>query len=488
MGSSAILFTLVAVIVLLAGIALGYWVRANSARSEKDLLDQHNRELSDALNALRCQLTQSQAESAARAGYESLATERLNSLLERNTQLESIKKQLDEKDGEILRLARLHSKLETDLANEQGNAEQLTQQFKILANEILKENSKIFTEQNKDNLAQVLNPLTRDLTDFRLKVEAVEKESLVGRTELAAQLKGLESLNKKLSDEAHSLATALRRDTKAQGNWGEIILLDILENSGLKKGEHFTFQQSFFEESDGGMLGQRRQTDVVVKLPEGRHLIIDSKVSLNAYNDSVKAENEEERKTAIRSHLASVRKHYIELAGRNYHGLSAIQSPDFVVMFVPIEPAFMLAMQEDDGLWLDAYNKGVLLAGPTTILFVVRIVENLWRQEQQTRNVKDVMDRGAKLYEKFAAFINDMEDLGKCLRGARQSFEEAKKKLTGGRDNLVRQVEKLRELGVKPKFSKSTKPMPISWLASADVEDEALALAASDAEAIVESE
>jgi DNA recombination protein RmuC len=269
---------------------------------------------------------------------------------------------------------------------------------------------------NKESIKEVLNPLTRDLSEFRLKVEEVGKDNLVGRTQLTEQLKGLESLNKKLSDEAHNLATALRRDTKAQGNWGEIILLDILENSGLRKGEHFTFQQSFTEESDGEAPGQRRQTDVVVKLPEGRHLIIDSKVSINAYNDFLKAGTEKEREIALKQHLASVRNHYAELAVRNYHRLPGVQSPDFVVMFVPVEPAFMLALQEDDKLWLDAYKKGVLLAGPTTLLFVVRIVENLWRQEQQARNVKDVMKRGTLLYDKFVGFVTDMEKIGKSLK------------------------------------------------------------------------
>lgn len=443
---------IVGIAALLLGIVLGFWRKATLAKAE---------------------LEKCQAESAERAGFESLAAERLNALAERNTQLATANRQLETKDSEILRLSRLNSKLETDLANEQGNAERLTQQFKVLANEILKENSKTFTEQNRESLTQVLNPLTRDLSEFRLKIEEVNKENLVGRTKIGEQLKGLETLNKKLSDEAHNLATALRRDTKAQGNWGEIILLDILENSGLHKGEHFTFQQSFVEDTQEEIPGQRRQTDVIVKLPGGRHLIIDSKVSINAYNDSLKAENEEERKTAIKRHLASVRSHYVELAGRNYQRLSGIQSPDFVVMFVPIEPAFMLAMQEDDGLWLDAYQKGVLLAGPTTVLFVVRIVENLWRQEQQIRNVKDVMKRGTLLYDKFVGFVAEMEKIGKGLQGAKEAYEDAMDKLKTGDGNLIGQATKLKQLGVR-----STKSLPKNLLDAADVENSGLALAA----------
>jgi DNA recombination protein RmuC len=213
-------------------------------------------------------------------------------------------------------------------------------------------------------------------------------------------------------------------------------------------------------------------------LPAGRHLIIDSKVSINAYNDFLKATNDDERKAALKRHLASVRSHYIELAGRNYPRLSAIESPDFVVMFVPVEPAFMLAIQEDDGLWLDAYQKGVLLAGPTTVLFVVRIVENLWKQEKQVRNVKDVMKRGALLYDKFVGFVADMERIGRSLQGTKEVFEDAMGKLKTADGNLIGQVEKLKRLGVR-----SVKTLPETLPDAAGVEDDqGLALAASAGE------
>jgi len=233
------------------------------------------------------------------------------------------------------------------------------------------------------------------------------------------------------------------------------------------------------EDGEGEAPGPRRQTDVVVKLPEDRHLIIDSKVSINAYNDFVKATDDEERKAALKSHLASVRKHYVDLADRNYHRLPGIQSPDFVVMFVPIEPAFMLALQEDEGLWLDAYKKGVLLAGPTTVLFVVRIVENLWHQEKQARNVQKVIDRGEKLYDKFVGFVSDLEAVGSRISDADLSYKEAFKKLTSGRENLIRQVEMLREISLKPK-----KRIKASLLDVAGVyeEDETLPLLAAEAD------
>jgi DNA recombination protein RmuC len=479
--------TLIAgLIAAFVGTLVGFWLRSTSAKTEKFQTEQRNvqrnQELSSELALVRRELAQAQADSVARAGFESLAAERLDTISKRSDELAEANRRLQEKDAELLRLTKESSKFATDLANEQGNGERLVQQIRLLANEILKENSKTFTDQNKESLSHLLNPLSRDLNDFRTRVEEVKAENLVGRTELSAQLKGLESLNKKLSEEAHNLATALRRDTKAQGNWGEIILLDILENSGLRKGEHFTFQESFVEESIDGNPGQRRQTDVVVKLPEGRHLIIDSKVSLNAYNNAVSASAEAERNIAVKSHLASVRRHYTELAGRNYHRLAGVQSPDFVVMFVPIEPAFMLAIQEDDGLWLDAYKKGVLLAGPTTVLFVVRIVENLWRQERQVRNVEEIFDRGRKLYEKFVNFAADLASVGKSLGDAEESYQAAMSKLTTGRENLVRQTEMLKELGIR-----TNKKLPSKLLDAAglDAEEQAqLTLAASGDESL----
>jgi DNA recombination protein RmuC len=212
---------------------------------------------------------------------------------------------------------------------------------------------------------------------------------------------------------------------------------------------------------------------VIVNLPGARHLVIDSKVSLNAYTDSVNAHSEDERQAAIKRHLASVRGHIEELSGRRYHQLNTLDTPDFVVMFVPIEPAFLTALYEDEGLWRYAYEKEVLLVGPTTLLFVIRIVDNLWQQELQARNVQDVMNRGAELYDKFVNFVADLESVGRSLRGADQSYSLAMKKLSEGRGNLVRQVEMLKELGVR-----TPKSLPRNLLDVAGVEEPGLALTA----------
>lgn len=430
------LFVLAAAVI---GILVGYWLRSRSAHAEAAQLaaerDSLRSELAKERDSLRSEL-------AARAEF-------------------------DKKTAAEI------SRLQTELANERDNAGKLTNQFKVLAAEILRENSKAFTEQNKQSLEQLLNPLTRDLTEFKTKVEESTKEHLVGRTRLSEQLEGLKTMHQRLSDEAHNLSTALRRDTKAQGNWGELILLDLLENQGLKKDIHYTFQQSFTTTEEDGQ--RRRQTDVIVRLPEGRHLIIDSKISLNAYNDAVSAPDDATRRAAIKRHLASIRAHITELAGRNYQRLPGIDSPDFVVMFVPIEPAFLMAMQEEDSLWLEAYEKGILLTGPTTLLFVIRIVESLWRQEQQAKNVREVMDRGAALYDKFVGFAQNLADVGVKIDAARTAYDDATKQLSVGPGNLVRQVEMLKDLGIRPTTKKK---IPQKLLDNAGIDEGQLNLAA----------
>jgi len=479
----------IAGIAVVVGIALGYWIRSNAAKSEKALLEQRNRESADALAASWAQLAEAQAVSAARAGFESVAAERAGTIerltAERDAAQTDLESSRAAERNQAARISQLEAELNSErqktpenLALLQEAQKHLSNQFEALAGNILDQKSKTLSEGSQKELGTLLTPLREQIKEFREKVERVQLESTSGVTELKTLIGTLGTLNQSLTQEAHNLATALRRDTRAQGNWGETILLNILDKSGLQEGIHYTFQQSLFEENGEGETGQRRQTDVLVNLPGGRHLVIDSKVSLNAYNDSVNAQDERLRADATKKHLANVRNHCTELAERNYHSLIGIQSPDFVVMFVPIEPAFMLALQEDEGLWFEAYRKGIVLAGPTTVLLVIRIVENLWRQEQQIRSVKEVMDMGGKLYVKFASFVNDMADLGKNLRDASKSYDDAKKKLCEGRDNLVRQAEKLRDYGIKPKLAKKFRPVPATWLASADLDDEDLELAA----------
>lgn len=433
---------IVGVVALAAGILLGYLARNAAARAE-------------------------------RAGLGALATEREKATATLREQLQG------KADSERNLVARV-SGLEAELRNERQNLAEklalletakttLSNQFQALAGEILEKKSQTFSEASQTQLGTLLEPLKTQIKDFREKVEQAQTDSKTGVTELKTLIGTLGNLNQALTAEAHNLATALRRDTKIQGNWGETILRNILDKSGLQEGTHYSFQQSFNEVSANGDPGQRRQTDVVVKLPGGRHLVIDSKVSLNAYNDSVNAENEKDRFDALKKHLLSLRNHSTELASRNYHTLSGIHCPDFVVMFIPIEPAFLLALQNDESLWHEAYSKGILLSGPTTVLFVIRIVEDLWRQERQAQNVENVMKRGSELYDKFVGFVSNLESVGNALTNAREAYDDACKKLSTGPGNLVRQVEMLRKLGVAPKTKKQ---IPANLLKLAEPESE----------------
>jgi DNA recombination protein RmuC len=268
---------------------------------------------------------------------------------------------------------------------------------------------------------------------------------------LGEQVRQLMELNQHLSEDAKNLTRALRGSSKAQGSWGELVLERVLEASGLRKGEEYVVQSSHTRED-----GSRALPDVIIHLPEGRSLVIDSKVSLVAYEEFAITEGELERAAAGKRHMDSIKGHIKGLSGKNYQTLYSLNSLDFVLLFVPIEPAFMLAVASDRDLFMDAWNRNVLLVSPSTLLFVVRTVAHLWRQEAQSRNAQEIAKRGAELYDKFVGFVEDMNSLGNRLKQAQSEYDEAYGKLSSGRGNLVGQAQKLRQLGVKP--SKSLAP------------------------------
>lgn len=328
--------------------------------------------------------------------------------------------------------------------------EQLSNRFKTLAHEILDDKSKKFTEQNKLNLDQLLEPLKVKITEFQGRINEVYFQETKERSSLAEQVKQLMLLNQQLSSDAHNLTSALKGQSKVQGNWGELILERVLEASGLRKGQEYHIQMSHLRED-----GSRGQPDVVIQLPEDRNLVIDAKVSLTAYEAHANCQSDTERSSNLKRHLDSINGHIKGLSAKNYQQLYQVKSLDFVLMFIPVEPAFMLAISEDSELWLNAWKKNVLLVSPSTLLFVVRTVAHLWRQEQQSQNAQHIANRGAELYDKLVGFVADLEKLGTNLDQASKTYENAHKKLTSGRGNLVRQAEMLKELGVKP-----TKQLP----------------------------
>ncbi len=411
--------------------------------------------------ALREEQTRSLDEMQAKLSEVSVQAAQLGERASRLPEIESERELLRARTEELLKQlqesASKSAALQTALESERSQTEEkikllsearetLSNQFKSLANEILEEKSKKFTDQNKENLTQLLDPLKTKLGDFQKKVEEVYVDEAKGRSSLSEQLNQLRQLNQRLSEDANNLTRALKGDSKTQGNWGELILERLLEESGLSKDLFYSAQESHTRED-----GSRVQPDVIIRLPEDRYFVVDSKVSLLAFEEYCRAESEEAREELGRRHLASVRSHIKGLRSKNYQELHKLKSLDCVLMFVPIEPAFMVAIARDKDLWTEAWKQDVLLVSPSTFLFVVRMINQLWRQDQQTRKVNEVMKAGELLYDKFAGFVEDLQKVGRSLGNAQVSYDAAFSKLKTGPGNLITRVEKLKTLGVHPK-------------------------------------
>ena len=372
-----------------------------------------------------------------------------------------------ERDQALQNAIRLEAELDSERKQGLGRIESLneakealTSQFKNLANEILEDKSKRFTEQNAASLDALLKPLQTKLTEFKEQVSSSYGNEARERFALKSEIERLANLNLRMSDETRSLTQALKGDSKVQGNWGELVLESILESSGLRKGEEYLVQDSHTQTD-----GSRLQPDVVVKLPEGRSLVVDSKVSITAYarhaetTDPIVAEQE------LAAHIQSLRQHIQGLSGKNYSSLYGIGSVDFVLMFVPIEPAFLLALKTAPNLYQEALAKNIVLVCPSTLMATLRTVAHLWRQDHQNRNALEIAKQCGTLYDKFVGFVEDLEKLGQRLDQAQTSYHDAFNKLKSGKGNLIRTAEKVRELGVKPSKNIST---PL--LDSSDVE------------------
>ena len=357
-----------------------------------------------------------------------------------------------ERDQAIQKAIRLEAELDAERKQGLGRIESLneakealTSQFKNLANEILEDKSRRFTEQNAASLDALLKPLQTKLTEFKEQVNTSYGNEARERFALKSEIERLANLNLKMSDETRSLTQALKGDSKVQGNWGELVLESILESSGLRKGEEYLVQDSHTLTD-----GSRLQPDVVVKLPEGRSLVVDSKVSITAYaryaesTDPIVAEQE------LAAHIQSLRQHIQGLSEKNYSSLYGIGSVDFVLMFVPVEPAFLLALKTAPNLYQEALAKNIVLVCPSTLMATLRTVAHLWRQDHQNRNALEIAKQCGSLYDKFVNFVDDLEKLGQRLDQAQTSYHDAFNKLKAGKGNLIRSAERVRELGVKP--------------------------------------
>lgn len=328
----------------------------------------------------------------------------------------------------------------------------LSDQFKNLANEILEEKSKRFAEQNQQNLDILLKPLQEKLTDFRKQVDETYQSEARERFALKQEVEKLAGLNLRMTDETRALTNALKGESKTQGDWGELVLETILENSGLRKGEEYVVQDTQTI-SDGSRL----QPDVVIRLPEAKHLVIDSKVSITAYTRYIQADDDTIKTAELNSHVLSIKQHIQGLSAKNYQDLYGVGSIDFVLMFIPIEPAFLAAMRHAPDIYQDALKKNIVIVCPSTLLATVRTVAHLWRQEHQNRNAQEIARQCASLYDKFVGFVEDLDKVGQRLEQAQISYADAVGKLKTGRGNLIRTAENVKKLGVKPNKSLPSK-------------------------------
>lgn len=369
-------------------------------------------------------------------------------LKKRDEDLQEERKRAFQLQAQLSQLEEANRNLEDKIRNEKGEIQKIQEKFKaefeVLANKILEDKSVRFAEQNKINLDIILNPLREKITSFEKQVQETYDKELRDKLNLQNEIKRLVELNKQVSEQANNLAHALKGDTKTQGNWGELVLEKVLERSGLKKDVEYRTQVSGTYE-DGG----RVQPDVVVFLPDDKHIIIDSKVSLVAYERMVNAESEEERQKFARAHIDSVKQHIKQLGEKDYTQITQLHTPDFVLLFMPVEAAFSAAIQQEPELFNLAWDKKIVLVSPTTLLATLRTIASMWKQERQVQNALEIAKSAGDMYDKLVGFTEDMKEIGMSIDKSKKVFKDAMNKLSEGKGNLIRRAEYLRELGAK---------------------------------------
>lgn len=388
------------------------------------------------------------------------------------------KETLDKKEQELQRLLEENKVLERSLTEIELHAEQLKlennsqkkemhqlqerfeKDFKLLAQDILEKNSNTFAKQNQENIGNILKPLEERIKQFEKQIHETTKENIDRHSTLREQIKGLKELNIQISEEAINLTKALKGDSKIQGNWGEMVLERVLEKSGLVKGREYTTQEHFHTEKGKAI------PDVVVHLPDHKHIIIDSKVSLTAYEKYVNEEDINKKGLFLRQHIQSIETHVKQLSDKNYHTLESINSPGFVLLFIPIEPAFAVAINEDPHLYNKAFDKNIVIVTPTTLLATLRTIDSMWTNEKQQQNAVEIAKQAGRLYDTFVKLTIDLEKLGKQMQTTDRTYQQIMVKLTG-RNNLIRRVEKLKELGAQ-----TTKNQNPKLLSKLDIEEE----------------
>jgi len=391
---------------------------------------------------------------------------------EKSSRLPGLEQGLEKAAQENAALQTKLSELETRLEDERRNAleklallqearEQLKMEFQNVANKIFEDKSQKFTDQNRENIEGVLKPMREQLLEFKKKVEDVYDKESKDRISLREEVKHLRDLNERISEDADNLTKALKGQSKIRGSWGEMILERVLEESGLQKGREYEVQSMYTSEA-----GQRRHPDIIVHLPEGKDIVIDSKVSLTAYEKYCSADTEEKKDRRLKEHILSIRTHIKGLSEKRYEELEGIRTLDFVLMFLPIEGAFWTAIESEQGLFNEAFDKNIMLVSPSTLLATLRIINNIWRYEDQNKNALIIAKKAGDLYDKFVGFVEALDDVGQKIDKARESYHTARNRLTDGRGNLVRRSLELRQLGVK-----AQKELPESLVAQTLEED-----------------
>jgi len=424
------IFFIIAIIALLIGAYIGKLATKVSSEKEKSSLQGQNAVLLETKTTAEKTINQLQSE------YRELQTEK-EDIIRINIQQDAAIKGLNEK---------LDSQKE-DLENIQ---EKFTKEFENLANKVLEEKSVKFTEQNRENIKHILNPLQEKIKHFEDKVDKTHKESIDYHAALRQQILGLKELNTQMSKEALNLTRALKGDSKTQGNWGELILERVLEKSGLEKDREYVLEKSFTSDNENKT---RVRPDVIINLPDGKKMIVDSKVSLTAYEQYVNSEDETEKTQLLKEHINSLNRHVTQLSDKKYEDIYEIESPDFVLLFVPVEPAFAVAINNDNQLYNKAFEKNIVIVTPSTLLATLRTIDSMWQNEKQRNNAVEIARQAGALYDKFEGFVTDLTKVGKKMDEAKSEYKGAMNKLVEGRGNLITSVEKIKKLGAKAKKS-----------------------------------
>jgi DNA recombination protein RmuC len=450
--SQTILVLAVFIIALAIGVFIGKILFSAKSQAEKTGLEERN-------NGLLAQIEQLKQQ---------FQIERNNfdkQLLQFNSEKEAIRNekealniQLTKKEVDFENLWERNKEQKEEVEKLQ---EKFTKEFENLANKILDEKSNKFTEQNKENMKSILSPLQDKIQLFEKKVEDTHKESIDYHAALRQQILGLREMNEQMSKETINLTKALKGDSKMQGNWGELVLERVLEKSGLEKGREYEVQQSHTNEE-----GNRVFPDVVINLPDGKKMIVDSKVSLTAYEKYINEEDDSLKNGFLKEHVNSIKRHVEQLGDKNYQDLYQIESPDFVLLFIPMEPAFALALNEDTTLYNRAFEKNIVIVTPSTLLATLRTIDSMWANQKQQENAFEIARQAGALYDKFEGFVADLIKIGKKIDESKTEYQGAMNKLVDGKGNLITSVEKLKKMGAKAK-----KALPENILKRAEIDE-----------------